>query len=509
MTRGRAVLRSTLGNYLAKFASLGIWFLITPFLVHRLGSDAFGAWALLTSLATFSAQFDYAIGAAIVREVAATRARANLAEGAAVVATAWAICLAYAALLAPAALVAAPIVAPWIAAGSVTRAAAAHLVLLTAANAIVSLGFVASSSVLRGLQRFDLANVSTLLAGALTGLAAVGTLATGGGVRAMVAGTTGALALVVAVNHWLLRRADPTWRIRWGDARRRLVAPILGFSSPLLVTSLAARVQTKTGEILVAALMPVTAVTAFHLSRRLSEIPAILTDQFLRVVLPLASELDAAGHRGRLRELYVAGTRITLVILLSTGGLLACLAGPLLSVWIGESFASSAPLVVVLLATALLQTSQAIAAVVLQAMKRHRPLAAVALISGAASVALSALLVPRFGLLGVSIALLVPTAVAATGIAVYTARTLEIRPLEVLTRAVIPAAVPLAPMLAVLWLLQSWIGDRSWTQLAGLGGAGLLTYGAFYLRFGAGELERRTFRSALGRLGIDRDIRGG
>lgn len=137
MIRAHTVLRSTLGNYFAKFAALGLWFLITPFVVRRLGADATGAWALLTSLATFSAQFDYAIGAVIIREVAANRARGDLAESAAVVATALVICLVYASILFPAALLAAPFLATRIAGGSVTPEAAIDLVLLIAANAIV------------------------------------------------------------------------------------------------------------------------------------------------------------------------------------------------------------------------------------------------------------------------------------------------------------------------------------------------------------------------------------
>jgi O-antigen/teichoic acid export membrane protein len=498
VTRGRHVFRSTVGNTFAKLASLALWFLISPFLLRGLGAEAFAARFLLASLASFSALFDYAISTAIVRDVAAARARASPREDGPLVATAWAACVGYAALLAVAALALAPLLSRWIAGGALTRAAATHLVWLTAVEAIVMLAFMATTAVLRGLQRFDLANVSTLLVGVLTAGAAVASLALGGDVRGMVAATSAAMALVVVVNLRLVRRAEPGWRVSWRDARWTLLAPIRRYASPIYVASLANQIQTRTGEILVAALLPVGAVTPFHLARRLGEVPSIFSEQFLRVLLPLASELEASGDGARLRELYLTGTRISLALLLSTGCLLGACAGPLLALWIGAEFARFAPVVVALVAMMVVQSSQAIAATVLQGMNRHRPLALIAVTSGGASIALSFLLVPRLGLLGVSIALLVPTALAAfLGVVPYASKTLEVRSTELLARAAWPAAAPLAPMLAVVWLLREGLGDGSWPRLALVGGAGLLVYGAIYLRFGVGALERRLVRSAF------------
>jgi O-antigen/teichoic acid export membrane protein len=79
------------------------------------------------------------------------------------------------------------------------------------------------------------------------------------------------------------------------------------------------QLESKTDEIVIGAFLPVSAVTPYHLARKLSTIPQMIADQFLSLLLPLASELHAGNEQARLRSLYIISTRVTVGVFIATG----------------------------------------------------------------------------------------------------------------------------------------------------------------------------------------------
>src|SRR5262249_50375839 len=158
-----------------------------------------------------------------------------------------------------------------------------------------------------------------------------------------------------------------------------------------------------TDEIVIGAFFPVSAVTPYAIARKLSEIAQMMTDQFLRVLVPLASELRADNDQIRLRSVYLTGTRLTLAIFLPFGCTLVILARPILTLWVGADYADYAHLVTILVVASLIDTSQWPGGSVLQGMARHRPLAIISVGTGVTNLALSIVLVRNLGLTGVAL----------------------------------------------------------------------------------------------------------
>jgi O-antigen/teichoic acid export membrane protein len=131
----------------------------------------------------------------------------------------------------------------------------------------------------------------------------------------------------------------------------------------------------KSDEIVIAAFLPISLVTPYAVARKLSELGRTLTNEFIRVLLPLASELDARDDPARLRALYVVGTRLTLAIFLPFACVLLVLGQQILAAWVGEAYGPYAYLVSILTLVGLIDTSQVPAGSVLQGMTRYRPLA--------------------------------------------------------------------------------------------------------------------------------------
>jgi O-antigen/teichoic acid export membrane protein len=277
---------------------------------------------------------------------------------------------------------------------------------------------------------------------------------------------------------------------------------IVTYSWSILVGRVAKRLKSKTDEIEVAAFMPLSAVAPYALAHRLADLAQTLADQFLQVLLPLASELHAEQDAARLRQLYLVSSKVTLAILVPLACTLIVFARPLLGVWVGADYAGSAYLVTLLVLAVLVDTSQWPATTLLQGMARHRPVMLVAFASAAANVLLSILLVGRLGLAGIALGTLIPTTFEnLLFVLPYTLRVLHVGIRDVLEQVVLPVSVPALPLLLLLLALDQTFGLSSWLALAAAAAAGGLVYATAYLLLGASAVERRLCReAALGTL---------
>jgi O-antigen/teichoic acid export membrane protein len=247
---------------------------------------------------------------------------------------------------------------------------------------------------------------------------------------------------------------------------------------------MATRLQTRTDEITIGIFLPVSAVGSYNIARRLSESTQTLTRQFMKTLLPLASQLHAEGDFGRLRHVYKAGTRLTIAIVLALSSILIVLAGPILTVWVGSEFAAYTGVVFVLTLANLFATMQWPAMAVQQAMTRHRILALSSLGNGIANLVLSLLLVRPYGLVGVALGTAIPTAIEYFGIILpYSLRVVGVRPREAILEIFLPALLPAVPAFFVLYALRDALHPASLLMIGIVASAGLGIYALVYLAY--------------------------
>jgi O-antigen/teichoic acid export membrane protein len=511
----RYLVVSTLSNYAGQIVTTGVWFALTPFILHRLGPTQYGLWALVASFVAYGQLLDFGIGAAVTKYVAELRARDDPDEASRVVATALRL---YVAIGSAAAALSVPfgLIAPTILNLPADRhATLSWLVILSGIGVGIQLPASTSYAVLRGLQRYDLINLISALAMLAVGLATVAVLLLGGGVVGMVAIGIPLTLFWQLPTIFLVRRIAPELRFGWRGARRELVRTVASFSWAVFVSNTAGRVKTKTDEVVIAAVLPIAQVTPYAVARRVSDLPELTSYQFVRVLMPLASSLHGEEDHDRLRRLYVASTRFALAIFVAVGGGLVVLAGPLLAAWLGDEYADSAHLVLILTAAGMLDIVLWPAASVLQGMGRHRPTAVFAAAGAGLNLGLSILLIHRMGITGVALGTLIATAVEVLVFLPY-AMSLNRVPVRTVAADILaPALAPGVLMLAALLSLRELLEPSSLLAVAGLGAAGVLLYAFGFLSFSVNRRERQAVlravaatvargRAALGRQALTR-----
>ncbi len=484
--------RNTASNLAGRFVILGANFLVTPYLLGKLGPIQYGVWVLVGTIVAFGWLLDLGIAAAVTKFVAEHAARREIEAVHRTVSTALWI---YAGLGLAAVLlgvIGGFVIGVVLGLEPSERVTVGWLTFLMALTIGVTIAFSPATAVLRGLQRFDLANLAIVGTGLATLLTSILALALGGGLLGMVAANT----IVTVVGQvwivWLVRRTAPELKFDWRDPDRAVARRIVGFSGAVFAVQLASRLQFEADGIVVAAVLSVGAVTPYALAIRLGGLATIIAGQFTSVIQPVAAQLSAGDDRDRLRTLYIVSTRLTLAVLLPLGVVLSVLAGRILTVWVGSGYAAEAGLVVILTAAAIVDTSLWPAGYILQGMNRHRPLALIALASALANVGLSIVLARTVGLIGVALGTLIPTSLEACLLVTPLAtRLLGVSPVALLKQAILPAAWPCIPTGLLLFLLDEMLDLTSLPLLALAGGCAVTLYFACYLGLGATSRERR------------------
>lgn len=492
------ILRSAATSYVGRIVTMVTWLLLTPFLLHQLGPSQYGLWVLIGSVVGYGALLDLGLGGAIVKYVAQHSARGERSQAEQTVATTLSLHIGMGVITLVLGLLLAAVFPMVFAVPPEDSETSRWVVVIMSATVAVWLPCTTAQAVLRGLQRYDLSNVVDTVGALISAAATVGVLLVGGGLPGMVAVNVPITLLMQLLALRLLRHEMPEFRFGWKGADLTVARKVLSFSWSVFVARVANMVQTRTDEVVIGLFLPISSIAPYSVARKLAEAAQMLTDQLIKTLLPLASELDAERDDVRLRALFLTGTRLTLAIFIPIGGTLMLLAGPILGAWIGADYAQYGHLVVVLGVACLIATSQWPVSTILQGMNRHRPLSAIAIGAAIANLSLSVVLVGPFGLTGVAFGTLIPTVATSFGLVVpYAIRMVGVTFIDLCRQVVLPVLLPAGPAAALILGLGHLGKLDSLPILVVTAVSGILVYGLGYLIVGASPFERDAYRQLL------------
>jgi O-antigen/teichoic acid export membrane protein len=365
-------------------------------------------------------------------------------------------------------------------------------------NLAISIPFSTPGAVLAGLQKYSQINAISVAWAAVSAITTISILLTGGGLVEVVAAAIPITLVMEAITAICVYRLAPDLHLSWRGARRDLIREVFSFSASVLVMNISYSLQAKSDEIVIGAFLPVSAVSPYSLARRLSSLPQLFAERFLWAFLPLSSQLKAEGEAELLKALYLTGTRITLAICLPLAAVIITMAGPLLTLWIGERFSAYAPIVVILTLASVLQVSSWPGGTILQGLARHHGLAAMSACATVATICLSIVLVRPYGLLGVAIGTLLPTTILIFGWKMsYSMRVLNVTLRELLIQSLLPVLWPSLLMTFLLIGLRWVAGPLGWLTVGFIAATCLSVFGVVYLWFFSGESERQLVLKAF------------
>ncbi len=486
-------------SYTRFVVAMLIVFFLTPYIIAEIGVEQYGLWALVLAITGMLGLLDFGLATAAVKFVA-ERTGADDVEGRnrilSTLLTAYLV-------LGAAALC--------IAAGFATNVDASLLndsldapnrgpALAMLIGATVALGLLLSlfRAALAGSGCMHLGNAVEIGMALLSAALSVYFLSSGLGVVGLAAALAISTALgligMLALTYWRLDRLELRLRFEsWHELR-----VLLTFSSWVFVANAAVLLILRMDPVIIKAYLPLSAVAVYAIAARIAEYALLLNKQFSNALMPLVSQAHARGSEDTVRNVLTNGTRYLLALALPMLVLTAFHAEKFLLLWLGEEFLGAAPIVQLLAAAVACMAVQLNASNVLGMTGRHRFVSMSMGASALLNLTLTVLLLPRYGLVGAAIATLTAALIVDVGVILPAGcRHVQVSLAEFGKRVVAPCLPPLAPTLAVAWVLDALFPAASVAVLVLQAVfAGLIFTGTF-LYTGLSSEERSTINTQI------------
>jgi O-antigen/teichoic acid export membrane protein len=450
-------IRGVVLNWAARAWVVLVAFFVTPVLIHQLGDETYGIWAIVLSLGSYYALADLGVRDGVITHLARFEARREPAARDGAGRASLAIYSVLASLVLAAGALAAWLVPRLFATAGPLDAATVRwtVLLMSAAAALDIFGYVFDSA-LRARQRFDAINGIAVVAETLRSGLLIAIARAGGGLPALAAATLAVALLAQLARAWAAMRGADGLRFRTRP-EPGTVWLLTGFSALNSLLGLARRVVWYGGPLVIGLMLGPAAVTCYAIASSLARKTQELSKGVSAVLVPLSSRL-AAEERGReLARVAVEAPRLLLALHLSATALLVVFGRRFIALWIGpEHAAESYPILCVLMAAIAVSMVSGGLSSILVGLARYRLLAVAHTSGAAATLVLAAWFVPALGPIGFAWAVLLPR-IAVDGIALpaSTVRSLGVTPARYTSGAVLRGALAALPPAAAALALES------------------------------------------------------
>jgi O-antigen/teichoic acid export membrane protein len=456
------VVKNALANGATFVLHALILFFLTPFIVNRLGNEAFGLWHVVVTLTGYLGLLDLGTRSAIPKFIAQYRAEGDLDGLNRFAGTMLTLSLGLGgiALLGAGFLACVP---HWfVETSAALRPLLPLLILVVGVNITMTFAFITFQGVLMGYQRFELANLfgvaGLLLRTALT----VGFLLNGYGVVALAIIVTGCSLATWLMNVYFAYRIEPGLLLRLMLDRAQ-IRHITDFSITSFIINIADMFIFYSATLVVGKMYGTAKVALFAIAQSLvvNLREAILT--IVTVLVPAASDLEAKKETGKLQTLAVLSTKAVLLMVMPVG-LGVFFAGHLfILLWMGPGYSVSGDILCILVASQMLALSQQGPELILYGVNRHRALAVLLSIVAVLAVGASIVVGKAYGVVGVAIGCAIPLALGqAIFVPVFVRRYLGLPIGEYVRRAIVPVLAPSLVFAATLWAFGTMHYPTGW-----------------------------------------------
>ena len=498
--------RNVFSNWLGLLVTGAISVVLTPVLIHGLGDFNYGMWILAGSVLEYYGLLDMGMRTAMFRYVSQAKGANDRSAMSEIFVSTLAFTFVVGACVLAASVLLAGLIPGFFKLVGASRHTFQLLVLLLGASVAVTFPSRMLGAYLNGLGRFDLYNLTAVLAGALRAVAIVVVLRMGYGVKAVAVIALGASLFSFVLQWFMVRHADPGLRIGTGLTRWKRVRELVSYGFFIFVYTAGDYLRFYTDSAVIARVLNTALVTPFSVATRLMEYFKLILSAVGGPLMGKMSELDGQAKEFELRQLFVAATKITALLSVYLASLLYLDGRLLLRLWIHEdptTTATTFALVCVLTAGYVVALAQHTTLVVISARGRHRPMAMWTLAEGAANLVLSIHWARIYGLLGVALGTAVPMLVVNVFIQPwYALHVVNLSPGGYVRKALLRPAVVGVLFAGFCWLAPKLDPGGNFIQL-GLrvvwqtGVFGLLAY---LLAFDSGE--RRQVRDRSRRVAV-------
>jgi O-antigen/teichoic acid export membrane protein len=394
----RRYITNILWTWLGVAVGIIVGFVITPYVIRRIGDKQFSIWTLTLSLVEYYWLIDFGLRSATVKLSAEYHTLKNHAGLSTLVNTGLAYSTIAGCVVAIFTIAFAPYAGRFF---NINEPVFPELIRIIGVSWAVGLVFNIFGACIEGFQRFDIFGRIWVSTTVLRTIGVVLVLNFGFGVLQMGIVLLGSQMLVYALNYLAFRRLAPEVRISFSLARMSKFKEMASYGVHSLRVLVSDRLLRQSAPILIPYFMPVQFLAYYSVPMRILDYMMDGIGRVGTVTTPNATELMATGRRAELVNLGVYANRYSLALFLPVTIFLLVFGSEIYGLWIRPDFAAqSAYLLPAFLFGHTLASSQFNSASILFGLGRHQTYSKTLLAEAILTIIGMILVLPRFGLFG-------------------------------------------------------------------------------------------------------------
>jgi len=429
-------------------------FFLSPFILHKLGDEAFSLWILVFAFTGYFGLLDLGIRSSIVKYTAAFTATGDREQLSHYLSTSLAFYMAIGVVILCATTAGFFYLPLLFKIPDAMLRNARMLLLLSGTGIAVTFPLTVFVGALEGLQKFSWLQLSQIAITLLRAFLIVIALMSGGGLLAAGTITVALNILSYLVFTCMALYALPV-RLSAQHVEWKAFREMAGYGVFAFAILAAEKLRFQSDAMVIGALVSATAITSFSIAARLVDYSSYAVRSMSQIFTPMSSQFHAAGDLARLRRTFVAGNRASAFIIFPISVALVVMGRSIIEVWVGARYVDSYSILVLLIVPRTLYLAQATSIRILLGMGEHRALASILLLEGAVNLLLSLFLVRRMGIIGVAWGTAIPLiCTSVLFLPRHLCRVLDVPLWTFLTRAYRLPLVLGAFQAAALWLIS-------------------------------------------------------
>jgi len=402
------MLRSIFSNWVGLLAIGLMSFLITPFMVHRLGDFQFGIYTLAFSSVGYFDLLAQGIRSTLQRFVGRLSGAGEREALNSVFSTALVVTVVVGVFISVAFFGLSWVLPSFFKLGQAQQHLFTWLVILLGLNLGCGVPAALLGSYLCGLHRFDLYNLLGIFRQGVRTILILIVLVRGQGALAVATCVLVATLTAIPLNWGMIRRIDSGLKFAGKLVRLRTARELMSFSFWTLLNNAGQLLRDSTDSIVIGRVLNAALITPFTVASRLVDYSRPIVISMVSPLLPRMSHLDRQGRHEEVRRLFLGMTRLSALVSLAMGSLLVLHGRSLLLLWVGPRYISSYPILVLLTVGAMASTAQLGTLPTLIAKGRHRIYGIWTISEGLTNLVLSIIWAHRYGIVGVALGTAVP-----------------------------------------------------------------------------------------------------
>lgn len=502
MSTGAHLLRGSLFRTLDLLALVGASFILTPYLVHSLGSRIYGFWMIVGSLMGYYGVMEFGMSTAASRYMAQALGQGDSRALDTVASTALLMfCgVAVLALLVTALGVAA---CPYVVKDASDSAMFQRLLVImgvATAATFVSRTFM---SILASGIRYDLIAVISIARTLAVNVGIYAVLRARLGIVA-VALTTMAVGLLQCAGLYAASRAQfPKLNLSPWLATKAMRRELVSYSSKSFACHLGDLLRFRMDSLIIAGFLGASLVTPYAIGGRLVEGFSSLVLGSVGMMLPVFSRYHGRGDFDGMRDSLIKVTKLSTMLTVFVGASLLFYGRAFIERWMGPGFEASYIVAAILTVGYLLDLPQSPGIQLLYGLSKQEVYAVLNFCEGILAVVLSLLFLKRWGIYGVAVGI-----ASAFGLfklliqPFYVCRAVGVTARVYLFESIIAPLVKTAVPLGLFFFAIRRLVAPSYAVLAGCGALQAALFAPFAYFLIMGPPERQAVTGALRAMGL-------